>query len=397
MDEPIAIRTLRSIEELEEIRSYWESSKGHRDSEIDIFTSVVLTGPETVRPHVMVLYRCGLPEAMLIGRIDIRPINNMNLGYLKFIPQARQFYMVYGGLRGHINRENIESFISEICDVLKRGEAEAAYLNFMRDDSFLFHIGKKYPSFFCRDRSEITQDHFSVVLPPSSDQFMGGLSHKLKRNKERWRKMLRDNPGKVEIRDFHSAEEVPNLVPELEKIASGTYQRNLGVGFMNTLQQVELLRTLALKKWLRAYVLYVQDKPCAFWVGYVTDKIFYGDYIGYHPEYAKYSPGLYLMVRVMEDFCGNGINEVDFGMGAAQYKSTLSNKSYPEKSVYIFMPSFRMVVLNLLRTAIIKINRLSIRFLQKTGFLDRVKRIWRMYLPRRQEIKSPEREVLGPI
>lgn len=397
MDESVTIRTLRSIQELEEIRSYWELWKGHRDSDIDIYTTVVMTGPETIRPHVIVLYRNGLPESILIGRIDVRPISNMNLGYLSFAPRARQFYMIYGGLRGHIDRENVEYFIREICESLKRGEAEAAYLNFMRDDSFLFHIAKEYPSFFCRDRSEITQHHFSIVLPPSAEQFKRSLSHRLKRNKERWKKLLRDNSGEVEIKEFHSAEDISRLVSDLEKIAGDTYQRNLGVGFMNTPQQVELLRTHALKRWLRAYILYIRAKPCAFWVGYVNDKSFYGDYIGYIPEFGKYSPGLFLMVRLMEDFCGNGIDEVDFGMGAAQYKSTLANKSYPEKCVYIFGPSFRMVFLNLLRTVIIKINNLSIQFLQKTGFLEKVKKLWRTHLPRKNGSESGDQQAERPV
>lgn len=397
MDESVKIRTLRSIEELQEIRSYWESWRGHRDSDIDIFTTVVRTGSETIRPHVIALYRNGLPDAILIGRIDIGPISNMNLGYLRFTPKARQLYLVYGGLRGHISRDNVELFIREICDTLKRGEAEAAYFNYLRDDSFLFRMAKEYPSFFCRDRTETTLEHFSVVLPPTGDQFKRSLSRRLKRNKERWKKMLREHPGAVEIKTFHSIDDVTNLVNDLEQVASGTYQRKLGFGFMNTPQHVELLRTHALKEWLRAYILYIEERPCAFWVGYVNNEKFYGDYVGYLPDVAKYSPGLFLMVKLMEEFCGNGIKEIDFGRGAAQYKSTLSNKSYQEKCVYIFGPSLKMVCLNLLRTVVSKINILSIRFLQKTGLLDKVKRLWRSHLSHTDKRKHGEQAAVGTI
>lgn len=396
MDESITIATLRSIEELAQIRKYWEAWDGHRDSDIDIYTTVVLTNPETIRPHVLVLYRNGVPDAILAGRIDVTQINNMLLGYLRFTPRARQFYMVYGGLRGNINRTNVELFIREIWDVLKRGEAEAAYLNLMREDSFLFHIAREYPPFFCRDRSETMYHHFSAVLPPTADQFKRNLSRRLKRNKERWKKMLRENPGEVEIKSFQSPEDVPSLIPDLENIAGVTYQRKIGAGFLNTPQHVELLRTHARKKWLRAYILYIRERPCAFWVGYHKNQSFHGDYTGYLPEFAKYSPGLFLMVRLMEDFCGNGINEVEFGRGTAQYKSTLANKSYAEKSVYIFGPSFRMILLNFLRTAIMKINDLSIHFLQKTGFLDKIKRIWRKRLLKNGG-KSGKQETDGAI
>ena len=88
-----------------------------------------------------------------------------------------------------------------------------------------------------------------------------------------------------------------------DQITGKSYQRGLGVGFVNDPQARERLRLKATKGWLRAYVLYLADCPCAFWMGDINRGIFGSDYLAFDPAFAKYSPGMYLILQVIEGFC----------------------------------------------------------------------------------------------
>src|ERR1700733_6220874 len=64
------VRVYQTIAELEEIRHIWASWKGYRDSDIDFYLEFIQTRKEVLRPHVVALYRNGVPEALLIGRLE---------------------------------------------------------------------------------------------------------------------------------------------------------------------------------------------------------------------------------------------------------------------------------------------------------------------------------------
>ena len=65
---------------------------------------------------------------------------------------------------------------------------------------------------------------------------------------------------------------------------------------------------------------------------------------------------MYLVIRVIEGFCDGhreGVTEVDFGTGHAQYKQVLSNQEWCETSVYIFAPTFKGISINVVRSLIV--------------------------------------------
>src|SRR5262245_9118181 len=171
----VHIRVLKTLPELEEIRDCWESWHGNRDSQIDSYLSVVQSRAEVVRPHVIAVYRGGEPETILVGRIDRRRLD-FNVGYAHFRPKATILYFVYGGLRGKASYENSLLLINEIRRSLAQGEADAAYLNFLRSDSYLYELARGVPSFLTRDYVLDVQQHYSVSLPNSVDGFYRNLS-----------------------------------------------------------------------------------------------------------------------------------------------------------------------------------------------------------------------------
>ena len=136
------------------------------------------------------------------------------------------------------------------------------------------------------------------------------------------------------------------------------------------------------KGWVRAYVLYVQNTPWAFWIGNLYDGTFHSDFMGYDPNLRKHSPGMFLLVKVIEDFCnrrgcGEQVSKIDFGLGDAQYKEVLGNLEWNDASLYIFSVGARGVAVNLLRTPFIFLERTARKALGLMRPLDRMKRKWR--------------------
>jgi hypothetical protein len=386
-----SVKVLRTLPELEEIRREWESWSGNRDSEMDSYLACLRSNPATVRPHIVVVDRGGKPDAILVGRIDLSHIS-CRLGYLRLNLPAQILCFVYGALRGNPSKENCDLIVSSILESLSDREADVAYMNFMREDSELCALAKEKPGALSRDYLRVTERHYAVALPASIDEFYRGLSSKVRKNQKRQAKKLVDHfSGNVTLRCFRRVAEIENLVADVEQVASKSYQRGLGVGFFDSPHTREQLRLKAERGWLQGYVLYLAERPCAFWIGDINGNTFGSDYVGYDAEFASHSPGMYLVMRVIEGFCDghrDGVTEIDFGTGNAQYKQVLSNQEWCETSVYIFASTLRGIGINLVRSLVVGIDQIVKRGLMRTNLLQKVKKTWRNHAKPKQVVHA---------
>jgi hypothetical protein len=380
MADELNVKILSSIADLEAIRKVWESWPGNRDSEMESYLGFLQSNPKTLRPHVLVVYRAGQPDAILVGRIDLGYIS-CRLGYLRLNLPAKTLCFVYGALRGNASRENCQLFVASVLQSLSDREADVAYMNFLKEDSELCNLARTKPGALSRDYVQVAQEHYTAALPSSVDAFYAGLSAKVRKN-QKWqaKKLLTHFEGNVAVRCFREVSEIDELAADVERVASKSYQRGLGVGFVDSPQRREQLRFKAQKGWLRGYVLYLAGRPSAFWLGDINGSIFGSDFIGYDPEFASHSPGMYLVMKVIEGFCDghrDGVNAIDFGTGHAQYKHVLSNQGWREVSVYIFGRTLKGISFNLMRTAVVGMDQAAKKLLARTSLLQKIKKAWR--------------------
>lgn len=376
----LEVRVFRSAAELEGLRKAWSSWPGNRDSEIESFLSFVNSSRETVRPHVLLVSRDGKPDSILVGRID-RDYIDCRLGYLHLKPRARILRFVYGALRGNQSGENCGVLLDSILQSLSEGEADVAYMNFMKEGSNLCELAMKKPGFLNRDYIRVKQSHFAASLPTTVDEFYKRLSSGARwQAKSRHKKILKDFGDEVSVRCFQSPGEVGELIRDAEQVARKSYQRGLGVGFADSPETRKHLLLKAERGWLRGYILYLGGEPTAFWMGDVNEGTFGSDHLGYDPAFAKYSPGMYLIVRVIEGFCDehqNGISAIDFATGFARYKELFSTEVWQEVSVYIFASTVKGIALNFARTLIGGVDIMLKRALARAKLLEKVKKAWR--------------------
>jgi Acetyltransferase (GNAT) domain len=385
------VKVFRTVPELEQIRSSWESWPGNRDSDPNIYFTILRSRPEVLRPHVMVVYRDGRPDAILVGRLE-RVRLNFKVGYLNCKPTANVLYFVYGGPRGNDSFANCHLLVDDICRSLSMGEADTAYLNFVRMDSALYQLARKIPRVLNRDHTCVTQAHFSATLPRSPEEFYSNLSANARwQAKSKGKKLEKAFPGAVNIRCFREVAETEKLVHDAEFVVKKSYQRGLGVGFADSPEMRDHMRMKAEKGWLRGYVLYLSDQPSAFWIGDLNQKSFRSDYLAFDDKFSKYSPGIYLILKVIEGFCGDdgdSITEVDFATGYAQYKEVLSNQKWSEASVYIFASSFNGIKLQIIRSFTGCFEKLAKNLLARTGLLQKIKKNWRTHAKRKQTAET---------
>ncbi len=375
---PLTVRIARSFAEVEEIRQVWSAWPSHRDSDIDFCLEFGWTREEVVRPHVIVIYRDGRADAMLVGWIERTRLKS-KIGYLR-LPgtPALVLNFSYGGFLGNASIENSEAVTQSIMGSLRDGEADMAGLDHLGSGSALLDRAMLASGFVTRDHFVRAEAHNVMLLPATVDELYRGFSQGLRAEVRRKRKkVLADFGETVTIRGYHQESEVDEAAPLLEEVAKGTYQRGLGVGFRDTEQMRQRLRFCARKGWLRIYVLTIAGKPLAFWVGTLSNHSFLSDYNAYDAGYRNYSLGTYLLISVVEELCTSGVKNVDFGFGPAEYKERFGNSVLMESSVYIFSPKPKGFLLNTIRSTTCLIDSAARKLLERTNLLSKIKKLWR--------------------
>lgn len=372
------IRVIRSVREIEQIRPAWEAMQVHPNADIDFYLTVVFTRPDVLRPHIIVLESGGRPQAMLIGRIEKIPLE-CRLGYkILARPIVRALTIVHGGALGDTTHPNASALIDELYASLKRGEADLAQLSSLDSDSDLCLYARRKPNLLCRDYLRTANPHWQLSLPRSLEELVARIKSKHRYWMRRMERLLeRDHPGRVSFRVFRDEAAVDQLCRDTEKVAALTYQRGIGVGFANGLETRRRLSLAAAEGWLRAYLIYLDREPCAFWIGTLYGRMFYLDYTGFDPQLNKYEPGTILFMKMIEDLCQDGVDKLDYGFGDAFYKERFGEEKWNESTVLMFAPTCKGIRHNLLWTATVGSSAAAGALVRRLGLERKIKKLWR--------------------
>lgn len=388
------VEVLRSMEEIRAIREHWVRMQRHPNADFDYYSLILQSIPSVEGPYVLVVWREGEPVAILVGRVE-RSRMSIKFGYAQVAgPRTRCLVFIYGGLLGEPTPIDCHLLMAEIMKELHRGRADRVMFNHLRTDSPLYDVILHASHGQRSDEYTVSQVHRRALLPDGVAEFRSRFSQKMRSNlKREANRLAKLFPETVRVQCYASADEMDGMLKDVEAVATRTYQRGLGAGFRDTADEVARLRCKAEKGWLRVYVLYLADQPCAFWIGTLYRGTLHSDYMGYDPEYREYSPGKYLLVRVLEEFCAQGaekqVQVVDFGIGDAEYKRILADEEWTDASPCLFAPNLKGVALNALS--------LPTRYLERAGrallsqhWEARLKRMWRRRFAHRAAERSSE-------
>ena len=374
------VRILRSEAEIESVREFWSSTPETRDSDFDIFfLERHRNRSETLHPLVLALYSGGTPSALLIGKI-VRREFVFRIGYFRLgRVMANVLTIPYGGLRGDGSEENCSKFVREIQACLKNGEADVALFQYVAADSALFRCAKRQPDILSRDHVTPLRPHRKRKLPASADKIYAGSSQGGKQFRRVANMLANEFAGEIRVDRLRTADDLDRTLAVVEEVAKKTWQRKISsIGFNpNDTTLMDVLKTEADGGHLRVYTLYLRDKPCAFWIGVVYQRTFISDFLGYDPDFADYSPGTYLLSQMMEDFCSEGVEEIDFGFSDEEYKKRFGNVMWQDTNVHIFAQTMTGITLNAMRTLTVLPQEAARTFLKRTNLYQKAKSAWR--------------------
>ena len=215
-----------------------------------------------------------------------------------------------------------------------------------------------------------------LVLPESFDAFLAGLGRKSRAGVRYDAKRLDEAlDARVEIvREPNDA-----AIDAIDSIARTTYQRRLGAGF--SLERAGVLRVALAHGWGRIYLLFDGEAPVAFWWCGVHGGTMRLNTTGYLQQYAPQRPGIYLLMRAIEDAIADpALRVLDFGPGRSAYKQHFSNDGYEERNLLLFAPSFRAQRARAIRGGVDVLAAGARRGLDSTGGTERLKTLWRRRL-----------------
>lgn len=374
-----SVRTVRRIQELEEFRQPWDSWCNDPDADMDSYLASARCKPEFVRPHVMVVYRQGRPDCMLVGLLE-RCRLKLKVGPATVSqPKVFQLLFLQGGLLGNGSEENCRILVREIRRSLKSGEADGAELRRLSRTSNLSEAARSEFNFLGKGHFMPLHEHRWLELPASFPEFLQGLSrknrHEIRRHEK---KVVDDFSGRMHVQCYRLENEVDELAHEVEKVSVLTYQRALGVGFRPETEILESLRVSARHGGLRGCVLYLDQHPCAFFIGKQYKNSFHGNFMGFDPKFSRYSPGLLVLMHCIEECFDPNMRAThfDLGWGDRQYKRAICNHSRLDGPVYLYAPSWRGLKLNVLRSSVSFLDGMARKLLARSALLKKLRKRW---------------------
>jgi len=320
-------------------------------------------------------------EAAAAGRVRERRLET-TVGYLRlYAPTVRALELVGGGVVAH-DAAAAHQLAEELWSVLSVGGAEALVVPALPLDSPAFAPLAALGGPFERQRLVPTWTRQRLRLPESFDAFLASRSRKIRAGIRYDAKKLEAALGDALAVTIHrDTSRLDRLVSDLESVARATYQRALGAGFADSPQARRLLEIDLDHGWARAYVLSHEGRPVAFWLCSVHGRTITTRTTGYDAGYARHRPGIYLLMRVVEDACADPeLDVLDFGPGRSDYKRHFSNDGYEERNIVVYAPALRPRSINVARTAILGVSAGARRALDATGSTARLKTAWRARL-----------------
>jgi hypothetical protein len=225
-------------------------------------------------------------------------------------------------------------------------------------------------------------EHFFTDLTLSEEEYLNRFSAKSRSTLKRKIRKFAKASGKDELinwAEYRTPDELKTFYPIARDISRKTYQErllNAGLPESNTFYQTML--GLAAAGSVRAYLLFMQDKPIAYLYCPSADGVLSYDYLGYDPDYSGWSPGTVLQWLAFQSLFAEGRHKLfDFTEGEGPHKAFFATGSRLCANIYYL----RLTPANLLRvylhTGLDSFSEKVVSTLDRFGLKTRIKKALR--------------------
>lgn len=185
--------------------------------------------------------------------------------------------------------------------------------------------------------------------------------------------------GVIQWKTYRAPEEMDEFFGHARAVSALSYQEQLlDAGIPGSQVFVAGARQLACENRLRAYVLFDGAKPVSYLYCPADDGVLVYAYLGYDPDYMRFSVGTVLQWLALEQiFAEGGFRAFDFTEGESDHKRLFSTHQRRSANVYLIRRS-------IVNQAIVRshhlMNQLSVRSgaaLARWGLKARIRRMLR--------------------
>lgn len=110
---------------------------------------------------------------------------------------------------------------------------------------------------------------------------------------------------------------------------------------------MQTIKFFAERNWLRLHFLTVNNKPVSVSVDLEYGGKMYGHLAGFDPDYAKYSVGNILLLKIFNQCVKKGLSEYDFMQGDESYKFDWTKKYRQNMNIQFFNKKFSSMMISL--------------------------------------------------
>lgn len=351
-DVRLTARVAATIEDVEKLRPIWSAWTHCLDTDIDYYLHNLKNDSTVLHPYVIAVYDEGVPQAMLLGQVR-KCRMSASIAEVRIPgPKAGVLEIVNSGRLGRQSADIDKLLASVLLKAIQSGDVDVLCFQRLSLHSELYDevrrlLKARVPKVFCCSVLPLAAP---AGNPPST--FSGKAKKELRR---KIRVLQNAFPGKVRFKCFSRSSEMESGILDATKVLVATWQYSFGYRFLNTPQIHEELEFFARKGWLRIFVLYIEDLPCAFLIGQLYHGTFYCQHVGYDRNFARFSVGSLLTAWAFEEMAAAGVRRVDLGDGDQEYFRRMGGEMSTEGTVHVYsrtLPGIRVNVFFVLAEAI---------------------------------------------
>jgi CelD/BcsL family acetyltransferase involved in cellulose biosynthesis len=348
------VTVARTSAEIDAIAARWdEIPTASPHASRALFTLVEQTADGDVQPHVMLIEADDRKPLLVVARVERRPMR-IKLGYRTLLSApASWLVVVAGGIVGARSRADYDLVMRSLRAALRRGGADILQLSKVEVESPLHRAAREDLRWYRRGHGLAPQQHHRSDLSNGYEAFYATRS---KRTRLRLRRRLAklaeaSGSGTTAVHRIGPDDRVEETVRLLDNIAAKSYQRGIGVGFVDDALHRGLVSWAVAGGPFRIWILSLDDIPVAFVNGLVHDRTFFLFHTAFDPSATDEEPGALLLAQVVKDLAEEpDIDTFDYGYGDALYKQQLSDSCWEEVDILGFAVRPRALSLNSLNT-----------------------------------------------
>jgi L-rhamnose mutarotase len=228
--------------------------------------------------------------------------------------------------------------------------------------------------------------HCYINLQQSFEDYMAKFSSKSRSTiKRKIRKFAKYCEGTIEWRSYRTDEELRVFHKLGRQVSVKTYQEKLlDAGLPDSKEFYEKMVDLAKSDNVRGYLIFYHGNPIAYLYCPVEDGVMLYEYLGYDPEYQKWSVGTILQWLALEEiFAEERFKIFDFTEGQDPQKKLLATDSVQSADVFFIRHNLKNIAYILLHIGFEEVSKVSGKLLDRIRLKKRIKQLIRFGFKKR--------------